>query len=269
MLKDMKCANCGHEMKASEKYCIKCGLPAFDTVSEVKKQPNAGETSADLDLGHVESKRESIGGKPPSGKIKETVSSYWQFIRENLNAPLARAQKSGPLDFVYGYITIGIISLLLALGGYIKISLWTSGWTDFFGYRTPFFETFFTVLFYGIIGFLAAAGIVFAVLKAMFGSNVSFHSVLGRFGSLLTVPLAISVLFFFFSFTGVDFILGFITLLFLCIIQAAIILTFYSFVTLTTSKIDSFYGIVAIYGIFAILIGLTADTFFRYFMFSF
>jgi len=256
-------------MKASEKYCIKCGLPASDTVSGMKEQVTVEKVSADLELSHVESNRESVRDKPPIGKVKETVSSYWMFVRENLKAPLARAQKSGPLDFVYGYISIGIISLLLALGSYIKISLWTSGWTDFFGYRTPFFETFFTALFYGIIGFLAAAGIVFAVLKLMFGSNVSFHSVLGRFGSLLTVPLAISVLFFFASFTGVDFILGFITLLLLCILQAAIILTFYSFVSQTKSTTDSFYGIVAIYGIFAILIGLTADTFFRYFMFSF
>ena len=267
-MQDMKCSNCGHEMKANEKFCIKCGLSASDVATEMKK-PDVEEVSADLELSHVESNHESVKENTPIGKVKETVSSYWVFVRENLKAPIARAQKSGPLDFVYGYITIGIISLLLALGGYIKLSLWTSGWSDFFGYRTPFFETFFTALFYGVIGFLAAAGVVFAVLKLMFGSDVSFHSVLGRFGSLLTVPLACSVLFFISSFTGVDFILGFVTLLLLCILQAAIILTFYSFVTQTKSTTDSFYGIVVIYGVFALLIGLTADTFFRYFMFSF
>lgn len=255
-------------MRTNEKYCITCGLPAADEAVSLK-HPNVQEVSAELELSQDESNRESVKDNPSIGKVKETASSYGMFVRENLKAPLARAQKSGPLDFVYGYISIGIISLLLALGSYIKISLWTSGWTDFFGYRTPFFETFFTALFYGIIGFLAAAGIVFAVLKLMFGSDVSFHSVLGRFGSLLTVPLAISVLFFVFSFTGVDFILAFITLLLLCILQAAIILTFYSLVTRTKSTTDSFYGIVVIYGVFALLIGLTADTFFRYFMFNF
>ena len=265
----MICKNCGNEMKEGEKYCTKCGLPVTAAVSGSPSLNGAKqEVSATADRGQAAGSQPA-GQKTSAEQMKKTAVNYWAFILENLKVPHARGMKSGPLDFVYGYMTIGIMAFLFAMGSFINLRLLSNGWGGFYRYEVPFFETFFTALFYGAIGFLAIAGIMFGVLKLMMQADVRFHDVLGRFGALLTVPLALSVLFFLSSFTGVGFIQGFITFMLLCSLQAAIILAFYSFTKTASAKYDPLYGVLAMYAVFGVLIGITADTFFRYFMFSF
>ena len=264
----MNCKNCGNELKEGEKYCTKCGLPVMAAAGGEPSMGANQEVSASADRGQAAA-AQPAGQKTSADQVKKTAMNYWAFIMENMKAPHARGMKSGPLDYVYGYMTIGIMAFLFAMGSFINLRLLSNGWGGFYRYEVPFFETFFTALFYGAIGFLAIAGIMFGVLKLMLQADVRFHDVLGRFGALLTVPLALSVLFFLSSFTGVGFIQGFITFMLLCSLQAAIILAFYSFIKRASSKLDPLYGVLVMYAIFGVLIGITADTFFRYFMFSF
>ena len=252
----MKCIHCGNETAAADKFCVKCGNPlAHDEVA-----------TAIQNEGPLHNSFEEVNtGKSFSDTIKNIAVSYGNFILENLKTPTKRANSTEKTDFVYGYINIGLLSLFLSLGMYFQLK----NFTDEFGFFSPeisFFKSFFTVFFIGIIALILSAAVMYGIVKGLYKAILSFHDVVGRFGSLISVSTVLSFVFLLFSLIGMVAISSFVSTLIISLAQVAIIITLYSMRKQATAQFDPIYGIIGFYVVFSILIALTSDTISQYFV---
>ncbi|MET3697895.1 zinc ribbon protein [Bacillus oleivorans] len=252
----MKCMNCGNEVMETDKFCVQCGhqVAHDEVVTTIQSEGSLAHSFEEINT-----------GQSFLDLAKDKAISYWGFILENLKSPAKRGISSEKADYVYGYMNIGLLSLFFGLGIYFQFK----SFTDDFGFFTPeisFFESFFTVFFYGSAALILSAAVMFAIVKGLYKANLSFHDVVGRFGSLISTSTALSVVFLLFSVIGIVGISSFVSTLIISIVQIAIILTLYSYRENATTLFDPLYGIIGFYVVFTILIALTSDTLSRYFV---
>lgn len=264
----MNCFECGNELEENDKFCMKCGkqVPEMETAAALEPSTESVplEKNEQGNVQQMQSSASSKGQNENIDKARETAKSYWNFIVENLKEPAVRGLNQKENDFLYGYINIFILSLLFGLGTYFEMKSVT-GVLGLFSSGISFFETFFTIFIYVAITSLVIVGVIFGILKILLKVDITFHQVLGRFGALITIPTALSGVFFIFALPGFTKIIVLVSMLILSSLQIALILTFFSYRTQAKSKFDAIYGIIIAYVIFGVFIALTSDTFSKYF----
>ncbi|WP_102272002.1 zinc ribbon domain-containing protein [Cytobacillus massiliigabonensis] len=257
----MNCAGCGNELIDNDKFCMVCGKQVTEMEVAASLQPHI-----DMSMGDgAQQKQDQNKEKNESlEKVQKTAKNYWHFVIENLKAPVQKGLSHGNQDFLYGYINIFVLSFLYALGSYFQLKS-TAGMFSFFASSVSFAETFFSVFIYAALASFVVVGVIFGILKWLLKVDVSFHQVLGRFGALITIPTALSVLYFILALPGLGKMTSFVSMLILSGLQIALILAFFSYRMQAKAKFDAIYGIFIAYAVFAIFIALTSGTFSKYF----
>jgi len=256
----MNCSKCGNGINPNDKFCMKCGHP-------VKTEEETAATT-------MNSAEETIVVQPKEKlrkdsneyveKSKDIAINYWNFVKANLIAPTQRGLENSNNDFIYAYINIVIYGLFFGLGTYFQARATP---LSYFGGEISFASTFFSMFFYSVASLLIGAVFVFAVLKFFLKvNNLSFRDVVGRFGSIMTVSVALSAVYFLAGIPGLHTLLGLISLLLLAGIHIALIVTVFSYRDQAQATFDPIYALFIIFIGYGIFIALTADIFIKYFI---
>ncbi|MBU9713965.1 hypothetical protein [Evansella tamaricis] len=219
-----------------------------DSTHEQGTESSAGTSTAEA---------EEKSGNEFLEKVTAIAKGYWTFFLENLKAPASRAFDNTQKDFIYGYINFFVLSLFLAFGLYFQIRSATS--FGGFGPVIGFSDVFFSVFFYALVSFVIGVAIVFGVLKLLMKGEVSFHDVVGRFGAMISIPVALSVLYFIISITGISMLTNFLALLVMSGIQIGVILTLYSHRKTGEGAFDPIYALFITYAVYVIYLGVSAQ----------
>ncbi|WP_280772024.1 zinc ribbon domain-containing protein [Salipaludibacillus daqingensis] len=256
----MNCSKCGHELSPNDKFCMKCGHP-------VKTEEETAATTVDSAEQTVVVQPEQTNKQSSNEyveKSKETAINYWNFVKANLMAPTQRGLANTNNDFIYAYINIAIYGIFFGLGTYFQARATP---LSFFGGEISFGSTFFSMFFYSVASLMIGAVLVFGVSKFLLKMDqLSFHDVLARFGAIMTVPVALSGLYFLAAIPGLHTFLGFVSLLLLAGIHIALILTLFSFRDQAKATFDPIYALFIVFIGYAIFIALTADIFIQHFI---
>ncbi|MBU9721551.1 MULTISPECIES: zinc ribbon domain-containing protein [Bacillaceae] len=258
----MKCENCGRELSLSDKVCMECGNPVLkdetaaataDVVESPPVQQQGNESALPVEV-------EADEGKSSNEYVEKTVEiskNYWGFILENLKAPTKRGFENTSKDFIFGYINIFLISLFLGLGMFFQIRGSLGPFGSMVG--IGFWNVFPSVLLFTLAAFVVGAAVIFGALKLISKVNVSFHDIVGRFGTLITLCTLLAAAYFIISILGVTMLTGFILLLLIAGAQIAVILTLNSYQESAQGTLDPIYTIFITYAVYFIYLGLTAQ----------
>lgn len=250
----MYCSNCGESLEKEDLFCSGCGKRVEQ--QEVDQSKIEIASAVTMEDGQEEKKHLNENVE----KAKKAAKNYWGFLLENIKSPFERGINQKPNDFLFGYFNIFFLSLFFGLGTYFEMKSITGGFS-LLGNNIHFFKTFFSVFLYGIITSLVVVAVLFGIQKLLFKVSISFNHILARFGTLITIPTVLSVLFFIAALPGLIKIIGIIISLILISLQIAIIITFLSYRKQSKVKFDPIYGLLIAYVIMGIFVALTSDVF--------
>mgnify|MGYP001240457887 CR=1 FL=1 len=240
----MQCSQCGNPIQDNVAFCSSCGHPVHNQAAATSEQPKTQTET-----------------HPLIEKGTEASKNYWDFVVENLKSPVLTGVKTPREQFSYGYINLLLLALFFGLGGYFHLKELSTG---FFAPEIPFFETFFTLFFYGAGASLVAAGAILIVVLFLMNASIHFHDVIARFGALATVPMVMMAFYFFTALVALPTLSTFAYLFLLAGLIAGTVITLYSFKDEAKANFDPFYGIMITFAIFALYLWLTKSVLFEY-----
>lgn len=249
----MQCSQCGNPIHDNMAFCSSCGHPVHNKAATTLEQPTTQTET-----------------HPIIEKGAEAFKNYWGFVIANLKSPALTGIKTPREQFAYGYINLLLLALFFGLGGYFHLKEMLIG---FFSPNIPFFETFFTLFFYGAGASLVTAGALLLVVLFFMNADIHFHDVIARFGALATVPMLMMSFYFFTAFVALPTLSVFTYLFLLAGLIAGTVITLYSFKQEAKANFDPFYGIMITFAIFALYLwitkGVLSDYLFTLFLPSF
>lgn len=194
----MNCKNCGAPLENDAKFCTNCGTPVEQTVNEniqARAEQTPFESTAQPHQQPENSTTDSV--KQTLSNIQENeyvekgkayAINYWGFAKQALKAPFKTAKKmQDPNIQLHGMTTIGLYAFLMPLLSYFMLQTFNSYLT------IPFFDVVikpFTII---AVFSLVMVGVLFGVGRLM-KVNVSYKAVLGAYGSLHMLPVALLLL---------------------------------------------------------------------------
>ena len=202
----MNCKNCNAPLESDAKFCTNCGTPVEQTVNDsiqasVEQAPN--ESKAQMNhQAHTQSNPQPEHSTTDS--VKQTLSNiqeneyvekgkvyainYWGFAKQALKAPFKTAKKMQDPDIqLHGMTTIGLYAFLMPLLSYFMLQ-------TFFEYlEIPFFDVVLKPFAIIAIFSLVMVAVLFGVGRLM-RVNVSYKAVLGAYGTLHALPVALLLL---------------------------------------------------------------------------
>lgn len=153
----MNCPNCGQQVNPGEKFCINCGaaLTQTDQTSSA-----AGEQDHSVQTAQV------------AAKGKALAKSYWGFLVRTLKRPVEASLKE--TSHYYGYISIGLSALFLALSSALMIRNAMSGFSGYID--TPDFFSMFIGPCIGLfISFFLNAAVTFTIIHVVHKTHIGFN----------------------------------------------------------------------------------------------
>ncbi|WP_245700995.1 DUF6574 domain-containing protein [Shouchella lonarensis] len=175
-------------------------------------------------------------------KSKETALNYWAFVKDILKSPSKRELNDHQHHFVFGYISIVLVSLFYGLGFYFywKESLGFGGETAFL---KTFFESFLSV---GLEALFSVVSI-FLVTRFLFKApSLTFHHILGRYGALITIPVVCSIAFFLLAMIGMTSLSGILRSLTSLLLLIVTVITLLSYKDKAKAAFDPIYAVALI-----------------------
>ena len=190
----MFCPNCGSNNETG-KFCTKCGtpIPEFteNATNSSESQPNATVIN-------------QINTNEYVNKGKQVSKQYWSYFKENIRQPFAFSNTVDRNHFVNGLITLILTALLQALYTITLVKKTTRSFNSFFGdfgfserdFGISLWGTFFKSFLQNAILYAIIVVVIFAVIKLINKSDVSFQDILARFGSYMAIPMLCHLLLF-------------------------------------------------------------------------
>lgn len=199
----MTCKNCGAPLESDAKFCTNCGSPAEETTvnesiqasveqtSEGVNQPNYHESDNQSENKATDSVKQTLSNIQENEYVekgKVYAVNYFEFAKQALKAPFKTAKKMQSPDIqLHGMTTIGLYSLLMPLLFFFMLQTFNE-YLDI-----PFFDVVVKPFAIIAIASLVMAGVLFGVGRLM-KVNVSYKAVLGAYGSLHALPVALLLL---------------------------------------------------------------------------
>lgn len=195
----MQCPNCGQQTEPG-KFCTNCGaqLSGEETAAASDPINNVGQgATPPIDNSQAET-TQGKSANETAAKLKKEASDFWRFFLKLLKEPSA-AQKCDSKSLIPGIITMVIFSLFIALGTYLAARQISS-----FFMSVSFVDSFLIPFVQFMVLFAVLAALTFAGAK-LAAQNLSFTSVISKFGAYSIPFLVLAVLGFLLSLISLPF----------------------------------------------------------------
>lgn len=262
----MNCKNCGAPLESDAKFCTNCGTPVEQSVNE-QAQTQTEQTSFDSTAPSNPQPETST-----TDTVKQTLSTiqeneyvekgkvyainYWGYAKQALKAPFKTAKKMQDPDIqLHGMTTIGLYAFLIPLLAYFMLKT---------------FESYLIISFFDVvikpfviiaIFSLVMVGVLFGIGRLM-KVNVSYKAVLGAYGTLHILPVALlllsMILFIFNNYGLITIVLTFV-LLITTTINVSVLFALKSQLA-EEIGLDVVYGIILSYIALVVLILIVGDS---------
>ncbi|WP_156112548.1 zinc ribbon domain-containing protein [Halobacillus sp. BBL2006] len=185
----MYCSQCGALMKEDAKFCGGCGSQLGQESQQV---PASTKAHQQQQQGTQMSAASVAAPKQDSEyveKAKHTSRQFFYFALQSLKAPLAASKKSNEKDKVNGLIAHVLLAFLIPLFTYFTAkSVNTYGVVE-----VSFGSVVFQPFFYLLIYLAVFTAVTLGVAKLM-KVEVSFLSVMSKYGALNVIPVSLLLL---------------------------------------------------------------------------
>lgn len=198
----MNCKNCHAPLESDAKFCTNCGTKVAQTVNE-SVQTSVEQTSTESSH-QMNQQAKQQSGPSTTDSVKQTLSNiqeneyvekgkvyainYWGFAKQALKAPFKTAKKMQNPDIqLHGMTTIGLYAFLMPLLSFFMLQTFNE-YLD-----VPFFDVVLKPFVIIAIFSLVMVAVLFGVGRLM-RVNVSYKAVLGAYGTLHALPVALLLL---------------------------------------------------------------------------
>lgn len=198
----MNCKNCHAPLESDAKFCTNCGTPVEQTVNE-SIQASVEQTPTESSH-QMNQQATQQSGTSTTDSVKQTLSNiqeneyvekgkvyainYWGFAKQALKAPFKTAKKMQDPDIqLHGMTTIGLYAFLMPLLSFFMLQTFNN-YLD-----VPFFDVVLKPFAIIAIFSLVMVAVLFGVGRLM-RVNVSYKAVLGAYGTLHALPVALLLL---------------------------------------------------------------------------
>ncbi|WP_054706609.1 hypothetical protein [Bacillus sp. JCM 19041] len=249
----MVCKACGATLSAGDAFCSQCNQVVSEgatignnqAMNNEQQRQVASENASTAEV--VKQKNETIE------KASAASKSYWNYLLSSLmkpsDSPVAKQKETA----VFGAVTIVLLALFFGLSIYIQFGIAISEFL-----QMSFSETFIPGFFYLLVMLSVVVGALFLGLKLFMQVNITFLDVLSSYGKQLTVPLLLMVGAAVMSLIRVQFIYSLLVSVTIVSFVGSTALVFYALKG-KSSKRDPFYGLLGVYAVILLVIGLTSD----------
>lgn len=206
----MICNNCGAPLENDAKFCTNCGTAVAQTINQqaghTAEQPNSERNNETRNTQAQDTNTQShhTSDSSTTDTVKQTIAqiqeheyvekgkvyaiNYLNYAKVALKSPFKTAKQMQHPDIqLHGITTIGLYSFLMPLLFFFMLQTFNSYM------QVPFFDVVIKPFVILAIVSLVMVAVLFGVGRLM-RVNVSFKSVLGAYGSLHTLPVALLVL---------------------------------------------------------------------------
>lgn len=252
----MNCPNCQEQLETDSKFCTSCG--------EKVNQTNTDNSIRNEPVQTVETEQKNDLTNDYLQQGKEISKQYWNFIPSALAHPFATSKKVEDGDKINGIITLILFSLFIPLYTYTTLNSLGSGL-----FAPSFIATVIKPFLIFLIFFALLIAVKFGVTKLM-KADVSYTTIMTRFGVMMVLPTIISLVAIIFALLN---IYDFSTVLLSFSISFAFIASLATIFSIkdkapNTGGLDVYYAIALTYAAMAIIVAITGDSIADYLFYS-